>query len=75
MPWFCCPLSLAMWRDVDTYPTFPISGAPDALIPGDTHPALPIARCLPQLEVCCLGGVTEVDAHHHAGCVPRRQAF
>lgn len=75
MPCFCCSLSLATWRDVDTYPTFPISGAPAALIPGDTHPALPSARCSPQLEVCRLGGVTEVDAHHHAGRVPWRQAL
>lgn len=75
MPCFCCPLSPATWRDVGTYPTFPVSGAPDALIPGDTHPTLPGARCSPQLEVCRLGGVTEVDAHHHAGCVPWCQAL
>lgn len=40
------------------------------------HPSCPLLPShSPQLEVGCLGGVTEVNAHHHAGCVPGCQAL
>lgn len=81
-----CPVQLSHvpWRDVGAHPytphplehLSPVPRAPHAVpIPWDTHPFLPSAGRSPQLEVGRLGGVAEVNAHHHAGRVPGCQAL
>lgn len=63
----CCPLSPAVPCPMEGRRCPSLGPPPSPLPPGAGHS--------PQLEVGRLSGVAEVDAHHHAGRVPGRQAL